>query len=153
MVLRAMKESSVEPASLNPEVPEAEALLKAIVDSSDDAIISKDLHSIVTSWNASAERVFGYTASEMLGRSITTLIPDELNSQEEEIMRKIRGGERIDHFETKRKRKDGRLIDVVVSISPVYSRSGKVVGASKVARDIQELLKQGILARSPVMIW
>lgn len=138
MVLRAMKESSVEPASLNPEVPEAEALLKAIVDSSDDAIISKDLHSIVTSWNASAERVFGYTASEMIGRSITTLIPDELNSQEEEIMRKIRGGERIDHFETKRKRKDGRLIDVVVSISPVYSRSGKVVGASKVARDISE---------------
>ena len=135
-----MKESSVTPGRVPnyEEAPTPEALLRAIVDSSDDAIISKDLNSIVTSWNASAERIFGYSAADMLGHSITILIPTELYSQENEILSKIRAGERIDHFETVRKRKDGRLIDVAVSISPVFSSSGKIVGASNVARDISE---------------
>jgi PAS domain S-box-containing protein len=120
------------------ETPSPEDLLRSIVDSSDDAIISKDLTGVVTSWNRSAERMFGYTAEEMIGRPITILIPPERNSEEVEILRKIRAGERLDHFETVRRHKDGRLIDVAVSISPVRSASGHIVGAAKIARDISE---------------
>src|ERR1700722_18466686 len=135
-----MKKSSVETSRLSnaEEAPSLEGLLKAIVDSSDDAIISKDLNSMIMSWNISAERIFGYTAPEMIGRSIRILIPTELQPEEDAILRKIRSGERVDHFETGRKRKDGRLIDVSVSVSPVHSINGKIVGASKVARDISE---------------
>lgn len=120
------------------ETPAPENLLKAIVDSSDDAVISKNLNSIVTSWNKSAERMFGYSAEEMLGHSITILIPTDRLHEEDEFLRKVRAGDRVDHFETVRKRKDGKLIDVTVSVSPVYSAAGNIVGASKVARDISE---------------
>ena len=120
------------------ETPTPENLLKAIVESSDDAVISKDLHSTVTSWNKSAERMFGYSAEEMLGHSSTILIPPERLHEEDDFLRKVRAGERIDHFETVRRRKDGTLIDVAVSVSPVLSASGQIVGASQVARDISE---------------
>lgn len=126
------------PPAFGHETPAPEALLRAIVESSDDAIISKDLNSLVTSWNKSAERMFGYSAEEMIGQSISKLIPEERIGEEQDIMSKVRAGERLSHFETVRRRKDGRLIDIVVSISPVRTAGGKVVGASKVARDISE---------------
>ena len=118
--------------------PPAESLLSAIVDSSDDAIISKDLQGVITSWNASAERIFGYTRDEAVGQRVTILLPPGHESEEHEILQKVRRGERIDHFETTRRRKDGRMIDVSVTISPVLAPDGTVVGASKVARDISE---------------
>jgi PAS domain S-box-containing protein len=120
------------------ETPTPETLLRAIVESSDDAIISKDLQGTVTSWNRSAERIFGYSAEDMLGHSIKILIPPDRLHEEDIFLGKVRAGERIDHLETVRRRKDGVLIDVAVSISPVYSASGKIVGASKIARDISE---------------
>ena len=112
------------------------AYLAAIVDSSDDAIVGKSLQSIVTSWNAGAERVFGYTAAEMIGQSIMLLIPSDRQYEEEEILSRIRAGERVDHFETVRRRKDGSLIEVSVTVSAIKNAAGQVVGASKVARDI-----------------
>ena len=114
------------------------SLLAAIVDSSDDAIISKNLDGIITSWNKSAERLFGYTAKEATGQPITLIIPRERLPEEREILDKIRRSERVDHFETVRVRKDGTTIDLSLTISPVKDASGKVVGASKVARDISE---------------
>lgn len=119
----------------------ATGLLAAIVDSSDDAIISKDLNGIITSWNKSAERLFGYAAEEAIGRSILLLIPPDRADEERDILARIRRGERVDHFETVRRRKDGTLIDISVTISPVRDGSGKVVGASKVARDISERMR------------
>ena len=112
--------------------------LAAIVDSADDAIISKSLSSIVTSWNEAARRLFGYTAEEMIGRSILRLIPPALHHEEDEILRKIRAGERINHFETTRTRKDGSSIAVSVTISPIRDEQGRVVGASKIVRDISD---------------
>ena len=117
-------------------VEEAQALLAAIITSSDDAIISKDLEGIVRSWNQSAERIFGYTAEEMVGKSITVLFPPDRLDEEPQILARIQRGERVDHFQTVRMRKDGTLINVSVTISPVHDKTGKVVGASKVARDI-----------------
>ncbi len=113
-------------------------LLSAIVDSSDDAIISKSLEGIITSWNKSAERLFGYPAEEVIGQPITILIPVDRLQEEPEIISRLKRGERVDHFETIRKRKDGSLIDISLTISPVRDSSGKIVGASKVARDITE---------------
>ena len=112
--------------------------LAAIVDSSDDAIVSKDLNGIVTSWNAGAERIFGYTAQEMIGRSIRTVIPPELQEDEDRILATIGRGERIDHFETVRLTRSGQRIDVSLTISPVKDESGRIVGAAKIARDITE---------------
>jgi two-component system CheB/CheR fusion protein len=112
--------------------------LAAIVSSSDDAIVGKDLNSIVTSWNSGAERLFGYSANEMIGTSIMRLIPPDRHAEEDEILTRIRNGRRMDHFETVRMRKDGSLIDVSVTASPIKDGSGKVIGASKVARDITE---------------
>lgn len=116
----------------------ANAQLAAIVQSSDDAIVSKNLDGIVQSWNAGAERMFGYLASEMVGHSITRLIPPERPNEETDILKRLRGGERVDHFETIRVRKDGRRIDVSVTVSPVRDSNGRIIGASKVARDITE---------------
>jgi PAS domain S-box-containing protein len=110
--------------------------LASIVASSDDAIFSKNLNGIVTSWNAAAERIFGYTADEIIGRSITLLIPPERLGEEVTILSRLGRGERIDHFETVRQRKDGTRLDVSVTISPVKNARGKVIGASKIARDI-----------------
>ncbi|MGH7104279.1 MAG: PAS domain S-box protein, partial [Acetobacteraceae bacterium] len=115
---------------------EALARLAAIVESSDDAIVSKDLDGIIQSWNGGAERLFGYTAEEAIGRSITIIIPEERSGEEPDILARLRLGERIDHFETVRRRKDGELLDVSLTISPVRDRHGHIVGASKIARDI-----------------
>ena len=112
--------------------------LAAIVDSSDDAIVGKDLNGIVTTWNSGAERLFGYSANQMIGTSIMRLIPPGRQAEENEILTRIRNGQRVDHFETVRVRKDGQLIDVSVTISPIKDVTGNVMGASKVARDIGE---------------
>jgi len=111
-------------------------LLAAIVESSTDAVIGKDLNSIVTSWNAAAERMFGYSADEMMGRPITLIIPAGHQNEEEQILSKIKRGERIEHFETERLRKDGSLVAVSATVSPIKDSHGRVIGASKVARDI-----------------
>jgi PAS domain S-box-containing protein len=112
--------------------------LAAIVSSSDDAIVGKDLNSIVTSWNAGAERIFGYPASEMIGTSVMRLIPPDHQGEEEQILARIRRGERVNPIETVRVAKDGRLLDVSITVSPIKDSRGTVVGASKVARDISE---------------
>jgi PAS domain S-box-containing protein len=112
--------------------------LASIVESSDDAILSKDLDGIITSWNRGAEHVYGYTAEEAIGRPITIVIPEDRQSEEHEILTRIRRGERIDHFETVRRRKDGRIIVISLTISPIKNAEGKIVGASKIARDITE---------------
>ena len=112
--------------------------LASIVESSDDAIVSKNLNGTITSWNSGAERVFGYTAGEAIGRPITIVIPQDRQDEEREILTRIRRGERIDHFETVRQRKHGSLIAVSLTVSPVKNAEGKIVGASKIARDITE---------------
>jgi PAS domain S-box-containing protein len=112
--------------------------LAAIVDSADDAIISKDLNGIILTWNEGAQRMFGYTSEEMIGQPLLRLIPKDLQYEEDEILRKLRGGERIDHYETVRVRKNGERVDVSVTISPIRNRHGEVVGASKIARDISD---------------
>ncbi len=114
----------------------ANATLAAIVESSDDAIISKNLDSIITSWNRGAERMFGYTAAEAIGRSVTMLMPPDRVSEEPGILTRLRAGERIDHYETVRRRKDGTLLDISLTVSPIRDRQGRIIGASKVARDI-----------------
>ena len=94
-------------------------LLSAIVESSDDSIVSKDLNGVITSWNKSAERIFGYTEAEAIGQSVTILIPADRMDEEADILRRIRAGERVDHFETIRRRKDGKLVDISLTISPI----------------------------------
>jgi PAS domain S-box-containing protein len=113
--------------------------LGAIVDSSDDAIVSKDLNGVIQTWNRAAERMFGYSASEAIGGSITLIIPDDRLTEEGEVLRHIRSGKRIDHFETIRRRKDGTTIPISLTVSPVHDRAGRIVGASKVARDLSAL--------------
>jgi PAS domain S-box-containing protein len=124
--------------------------LAAIVASSEDAIISKDLNGIVTSWNRRAELMFGYTAEEMVGKSITTLIPAGRHNEEPEILGRIRRGERMEHYETVRQHKDGTLVDISLSVSPVMDAGGRVVGASKIARDItyHKQAKQALAERN-----
>jgi PAS domain S-box-containing protein len=114
------------------------SLLAAIVDSSDDAILSKKLDGTITSWNQSAERLFGHKAEEAVGQHITLIVPWERRAEEEDILRRLARGERVDHFETVRKRKDGATVDVSLTISPIRDAAGRVIGASKVARDITE---------------
>jgi PAS domain S-box-containing protein len=110
--------------------------LASVVQSSDDAILTKDLNGIITSWNQGAQRLFGYTAEEAIGRPVVMLIPPERQNEEPGILARIRSGERIDHYETVRRRKDGSLVDISLSVSPLRDESGRVVGASKIARDI-----------------
>jgi PAS domain S-box-containing protein len=117
---------------------ETRSLLAAIVDASDDAIVSKTLDGVVLSWNEGAQRLFGYSAAEAIGRSIDLIIPSELRPEERQILNRIRQGERVDHFETIRVAKDGRRLDISLTVSPVRDDSGRVIGASKVARDISE---------------
>jgi two-component system, chemotaxis family, CheB/CheR fusion protein len=112
--------------------------LAAIVESSDDAIVSKDLNGVIATWNKAAERLFGYFAEEVIGKPITIIIPPERLDEETGILQRIRRGEPIDHFETVRQRKDGSLINISLTVSPVTDESGKIVGASKIARDITE---------------
>jgi PAS domain S-box-containing protein len=118
-----------------PESPDAASFLEAIVESSDDAIISKDLHWTITTWNRGAERIFGYTAAEVVGGPISVIVPPEKGQEESEFLRRIAGGERIEHFETVRVRKDGQRVEVSVAISPLH-KDGRIIGASTIARDI-----------------
>jgi PAS domain S-box-containing protein len=120
------------------KVLEEQAYLAAIVESSDDAIISKDLNGVVRSCNAAAERMFGYSAAELVGRPIRLIIPADRQAEEDDIIARLRRGERVDHFQTVRRAKDGRLLDVSLTVSPVRDASGRVIGASKIARDITE---------------
>ena len=113
-------------------------LLASIIESSDDAIISKDADGMITSWNPAAERIFGYTAQEVIGRSVTMLIPQERHDEEPGILERIRSGERIDHYETVRRRKDGTPVEISLTVSPIRDDKGRIVGASKIARDITE---------------
>jgi two-component system CheB/CheR fusion protein len=124
---------------------EAASLLAAIVEFSHDAIISKDLNGIITSWNRGAEELFGYTADEIIGRPVTTLMPPDRQHEEPAILERLRRGEHIDHFETVRQRKDGTLVEISLTVSPLKNDDGRVIGASKIARDITVLQR----ARNP----
>lgn len=117
---------------------EESSKLAAIIASSDDAIVSKTLEGVITSWNRSAERMFGFTAAEMIGESIYKLIPEERWHEEPQILERLRSGERVEHFETKRLTKDGRELDVSMSVSPIRDSEGNMIGLSKIARDITE---------------
>jgi PAS domain S-box-containing protein len=112
--------------------------LASIVESSDDAIISKDLDGLMMSWNAGAERMFGYKAEEVIGKPVMILIPPDRRDEEPHILAQIRAGEKIDHYETVRQRKDGSLIEISLSVSPMRDERGKIIGASKIARDITQ---------------
>jgi PAS domain S-box-containing protein len=115
-----------------------ERRLSAIVESSDDAIISKDLDGVIVTWNKGAERLFGYLAEEVIGKPITILIPADRREEERGILERIRSGDRVDHFETVRQRKNGSLVDISLCVSPVSDEFGKIIGASKIARDITD---------------
>jgi PAS domain S-box-containing protein len=115
--------------------------LHAVAETSQDAIVTKDLNGIITSWNKGAERVFGYEADEVIGKPISILIPTERHDEEPVILERIRRGQRIEHYETMRQRKDGTLIDISLSVSPLADATGVIVGASKIARDITEQRK------------
>src|SRR5688572_14669828 len=112
--------------------------LAKIVDSSDDAIVSKDLNGTITSWNTSAERMFGYTAAEAIGRPIRMIIPADRQHEEDFVLGRIRAGESVSHYETIRQRKDGSLLPISLTVSPIYDDSGNVIGASKIVRDMTD---------------
>jgi PAS domain S-box-containing protein len=114
------------------------ALLSAIVNSSDDAIVSKTLDGIITSWNPAAQRMFGYTPQEAIDKSVRLIIPPELQAEEDYVLNEIRNGRKVEHFETVRQTKDGRRINVSLTVSPILNSRGKVIGASKIARDLTE---------------
>ena len=117
---------------------EAVARLAAIIESSDDAIVGKTLGGVITSWNQAAERIFGYTAAEAVGQQITLIIPEERRSEEAEVLARLVRGERIEHFETIRRTKDGRSVEISLTVSPIRDSSGRIIGASKTARDISD---------------
>jgi PAS domain S-box-containing protein len=121
-----------------PEQIDSRARLAAIVDSSDDAIVSKDLNGIVTSWNRAAERMFGYTAEEIVGSSIRLIIPADRQSEEDEVLHEIKRGRGVTHFETVRRHKDGSEVPISLTVSPIHAADGTVIGVSKIARDITE---------------
>ncbi|UPJ43989.1 PAS domain S-box protein [Bradyrhizobium sp. 40] len=144
MTQKANLEIALTPGEIEAALRESEQRLRwlaSIIESSDDAIISKNLDGIITSWNSGAERVFGYSLSEAIGQPITLVIPQDRQSEEREILTRVRRGERIDHFETVRQRKNGSLIVVWLTVSPVKDANGKIVGASKIARDTTEQKK------------
>src|SRR4028118_470528 len=116
----------------------ASAWLNAIIESADDAIVSKTLDGIITSWNDGASRIFGYTAEEVIGKPVVILIPPEHQDEEPNILARIRRGERIEHYETVRIRKDGTLVDISLTVSPIRGPDGKIIGASKIARNISD---------------
>jgi PAS domain S-box-containing protein len=120
------------------ELAKRAAELAAIVDSSDDVILSKDLDGIIKSWNNAANRLFGYSAEEMVGQSILKLIPEDLQDEEKRIIDSVRAGQRVDHFDTVRLTKDGRRVEVSVTVSPIKDDHGRVIGDSKILRDISD---------------
>src|SRR4051812_2545684 len=126
--------------------------LAKVVESSDDAIVSKDLNSTIISWNRAAERMFGYSAEEAIGRSIRMLIPADLQGEEDDVLARIRAGEVVDHYETIRMRKDGQLLAISLTVSPIRSKSGEIIGASKIARDISERTRLEAAAREHAAI-
>jgi PAS domain S-box-containing protein len=140
-------DESPDPDKVSPLTPDegsgdrAARRLAAIVESSDDAIVSKDLNGIVTTWNQGAERMFGYTAAEIVGKSITIIIPEDRLHEEREVLTRIRRGDKVDHFETLRRHKSGKLVPISLTVSPIRDASGTVVGASKIARDISYRLE------------
>jgi PAS domain S-box-containing protein len=140
-VLAACPSSSSVDAAIDPMNQTSDITarhLAKVVESSDDAIVSKDLNSIITSWNRAAERMFGYTVAEAVGRSIRMIIPDDRQGEEDSVMARIRAGQAVTHFETIRQRKDGTLIPISLTVSPIYDDAGTVIGASKIARDISD---------------
>jgi PAS domain S-box-containing protein len=145
--------SNAPAAAAASEAEKAQRRLAAIVESSEDAIASKDLNGIITSWNKSAERLFGWTAEEIIGQSVTLIIPKELHEDEPKILAKIRAGERIEHFQTVRVHKSGRLIDVSLTVSPIRDENGRIVGAAKIVRDItrQKKLEETVLRLAAIV--
>jgi PAS domain S-box-containing protein len=129
---------SFHDVTMRKEAEAANARLSAIVQSSDDAILSKDLNGIITSWNQGAERIFGYTSDETVGKPVTILIPADRADEEPSILERVRRGDRIDHFETVRRHKDGSLIEISLTVSPIVDERGAIIGASKIARDITQ---------------
>ena len=128
---------------------ELRARLAAIVDSSDDAIVGKTLEGVITSWNRGAEKLFGYTAAEAVGQHVCLIIPEDRRAEEDDVLARLRRGERVDHFETVRRTKDGRLVPISLTVSPVTDARGHIIGASKVARDITErTLAEEVLSRA-----
>jgi two-component system CheB/CheR fusion protein len=140
--LRRRKESDV-----------AAKRLAAIVASSDDAIIFKDLNGIIKTWNKGAERIFGYTANEAVGKPVTILIPEDHLNEEPDILNRIRQGERVDHYETIRRRKDGQLVHISLTVSPVKDDDGNIIGASKIARDITEHKRAELVIRQQASLF
>src|SRR5579872_6293349 len=122
----------------NSNESQARARLAAIVESSNDAIISKDFQLRITSWNRAAERIYGYRAQEVMGRQISILVPPGQEDEAVKILERIKNGEQVDHFETRRRRKDGTIIDVSLTVSPIRQASGNIVGGSIIARDISD---------------
>ena len=122
--------------------------LARVVESSDDAIVSKDLNGIIKSWNHGAERIFGYAAAEAVGLSIRMIVPEDRQTEEDEVLAKIRSGGTVDHYETVRKRKDGTLLTISLTVSPIRNDAGEIVGASKIARDISDWSSCGARAGS-----
>src|SRR5579862_8653734 len=127
-------------------VNELDAWLAAVVDSSDDAIVTKTLDGVIRSWNRGAEQLFGYTAEEAVGQQIFLIVPSDRVAEEQEVLARLRRGERIDHFETIRQTKDGRRIPISLTVSPVRDHRGNLIGASKVARDIRMRVQRDELA-------
>src|SRR5688572_16395875 len=121
--------------------------LAKVFDSSDDAIVSKDLNGIIQLWNAAAERMFGYTADEAIGQSIRMIIPDDRQGEEDFVLGEIRAGRHVRHYETIRRRKDGTTLPISLTVSPVYDEAGVVIGASKIARDISDRKHADVVAR------
>lgn len=141
---RAGDSSQQSPVTQKPDPSRSDvsaARLAAIVEFSDDAIISKDLAGVITSWNRGAEKLFGYTAEEAVGQSVTLLMPPDRKNEEEGVLQRIRRGESIEHYETVRQVKDGRLIHIALTVSPIINERGEVVGASKIARDITDRIR------------
>jgi len=126
--------------------------LAAVVESSDDAIVTKDLNSIITSWNKGAQSLFGYTAKEAIGQSIRMLIPADLQSEEDMVLASIRAGRAVEHYETRRLRKDGSEVTISLTVSPLVDAQGTVVGASKIARDISDRVRLDEMARKEASI-
>lgn len=135
---KLLEESERKRDDVTREAGRTSALLAAIVESSDDAIVSKTLDGIITTWNAGAVRLYGYTPEEAIGQAVTLIIPPELHEEERQILDKLRRGERVDHFETVRVTKDGRRVEISLTVSPVRDAEGNIIGASKVSRDVTE---------------
>ncbi len=133
-----MQQSPVQSAEMLPVSPDAPGHLAAIISSSDDAIVSKTLDGIIVTWNGAAERLFGYSSEEAVGRHISLIIPKDRLDEETFVVGRIRAGLNVDHYETVRQRKDGSFIDISLTVSPIHAADGTIVGASKIARDISQ---------------